>query len=286
MDNDTFLTVHKEIPTRGFRAGKKSIITAIVLLVVLTVAMLILLLPAFYIKEIQIEGISVVSQEELLRSSGVELGDHIFSHIGGGIIPLFTFRYGNIEEVISSKYPYVQSIKIQVNFPSKIKITVKERLKIGYLEVPDGYAVIDKEGYVVEMSGNSVPTGVPLMEGLPVRSAMLGEKLDLSDDQGFSSSLTIFGAILGADTNISDSTGFRLMPCVKSIRYVGNSTTYLIIQLPESSKNLTIKIGSLKEISDDMTWLRYAIATNAFAGEVGDISGSVFDMTGDEYIMR
>lgn len=202
------------------------------------------------------------------------------------MISLFTFRYGSVEEEIMRKYPYVQSIKIQLNFPSKIKITVKERLKIGYLEVPDGFAVIDQEGYVVEMSGSTVPAGVPLMEGLPVRSAMLGEKLDLSDEQGFSSSLTIFGAILAADTNISDDTGFRLMPCVKSIRYVGKNTTYLMIKLPELNGNLTVKIGTLKEISDDMTWLRYAIATNAFESEEAGISGSVLDMTGDQYIMR
>lgn len=286
MGEDIFLTVHKEITTGGFRAGKKSIIFVIIVLVVLFTVMLVLLLPAFYIKEIQMEGFTVINQDEVLNSSGIKAGDHIFSHLGGSVFSLLTFRYGNIEEEISRNYPYVQSIKIQVNFPSRIKVTVKERLKIGYLEVPDGFAVVDKEGYIVEISGNSVPEGVPLMEGLPVRSAMLGEKLDLSDDQGFSSSLTIFGAILGADTNISDSTGFRLMPFVKSIRYVGNNTTYLIISLPESSSNLTVKIGSLKEISDDMTWLRYAIATNAFEGEIGDISESILDMTGDEYVMR
>ncbi len=286
MGEDIFLAVNEEIPTGRFRAGKKGIIIVIIVLMVLFAVMLMLLLPAFYIKEIQMEGFLVVSKEEVLNSSGIKTGDHIFSHLGGDVISWFTFRYGHVEDEILSRYPYVQSIKIQVDFPSKVKISVKERLKIGYFEVPDGYAVIDKEGYVVEISGNSVPKGVPLMEGLPVRAAMLGEELDLSDDQGLNSSLTIFGAILGADTNISDNTGFQLMPCVKSIRYVGNNTTYLIIELPESRRNLTVMIGSLKEISDDMTWLRYAIETNAFEGENGDMSGSILDMTGDKYIMR
>lgn len=286
MAKETFLTVHKEMPTRGFHAGKKSIIMASILLAVLASALLVLMLPAFHIKEIQVEGLSVIGKEELLSTSGIELGDHILSNLGGEIIPMLTFRYGNIEKKLEYEYPYIQSIVIQIMFPSKIKITVTERMKIGYLEVPDGFAVIDKEGYIVEMSGNSVPAGVPLMEGLPVRSAMLGEKLDLSDDQGFNSSLTIFGAILGADTNISDNTGFRLMPCVQSIRYVGNSTTYLMLKLPGSTGNLTVKIGSLKEISDDMTWLRYAIATNALVFENGDISERVLDMTGENYLMR
>lgn len=286
MEKETFLTVHRDTPSGGFRAGKKSIIIVIILLVVLVAVMLVLMLPAFYIQEIQMEGFSVISQDELLAYSGIQIGDHLFSNLGGSIVSLFTFRYGNVEEKMALKYPYVQSVVIQVIFPSKIKITVKERLKIGYLEVPDGFAVIDIDGYVVEMSGNSIPTGVPLMEGLPVRSAMLGEKLDLSADQGFSSSLTIFGAILAADTNITDDTGFRLMPCVKSIRYVGNNTTYLMIQFPESNTILSVKIGSLKEISDDMTWLRYAIAINTFKSEEGNMSGSVLDMTGDKYIMR
>lgn len=286
MENKTFLIKNAVNPGRGVQAGKKGIVILIIVLTALVAVLLVLLLPAFYVQEIQMEGFSVISQDELLASTGIQIGDHIFSNLGGSVVSLFTLRYGNMEEKISLKYPYVQSIVIQIDFPSKIRILVKERQKIGYLEVPDGFAVIDTEGYVVELHGDSAPADVPLMEGLPVRSAALGEKLDLSADQGFNSSLTIFGAILAADTNITDDTGFRLMPCVKSIRYVGNNIIYLIISLPGSSRNLTVKIGSLKEISDDMTWLRYAIATNTFTGEDGNMSGSVLDMTGDQYIMR
>ena len=268
--------------TRPVKRGRRRIVFFAVLIGVLITAILITVLPQFYIKQIEITGCKEISQEELLKSSGLTAGEHLFKNLGGGIIQLFTLRYGNIEKELRRNYPYINDIKIQIAFPSKILVTVDEREKIGYVEIPDGYAVIDTDGYVVELSDGTAPTGVPLMEGLPVRSCALGEKIDMTEGKGLNTCITVLSAVLAADENKTSASEFSLMKCVQSVRSVQSGTTFLTLILPSGQKPLLIRIGSLKSIAADMSWLRYAAEQNKF-DSVGD---GVLDMSGDEYTFR
>jgi len=261
----------------GRRAVFLSLLLAVMLLVLLVAA-----LPQFYIRQIDVTGCSELSKEDLLAGSGLAVGDHLFKNLGGGIVQLFTLRYGNIEKELCKDYPYISDIKIQIHFPSKVLFVVKERQKIAYADLPDGYAVIDTDGYVVELSDGKAPPGVPLMEGLPVRSSALGEKIDMTEGKGLNTCITVLNAVLAADENKSKSSVFSLMKCVRSVRSVQGGTTFLTIILPTAEKELLIRIGSLKNISEDMSWLRYAAEQNKF-DSVGD---GVLDMSGEEYTFR
>lgn len=264
----------------GRRAGKFVFVS--LFLLILVIVLLVIVLPGFYIQKITITGNSLLPTDQLLETSGIRIGDHIMANLGGSLISLFSLHYGNIEKDMADKYPYIDTINIRVSFPSEVLVSIQERKKIAYLQVPDGYAVVDYDGYVVEISAQTAPAGVPLIEGLPVTSAALGDKLKMSSEVGFDHCITVFGAILGADANKIDGTDFSLMSCVKNIRYVGNYTTFLTITLPNTSREVLIRIGSLKEISDDMMWLRYAVSS----GVLDSTATGVFDMSGEDYTMR
>ena len=271
----------EESPRPIRRVGRRVVLFS-VLFAILLAAILIVTLPQFYIKQIDVVGCNEISKEALLSSSGLAVGEHLFHNLGGGIIQLFTLRYGNIEKELSSDYPYINDIKIRIVFPSKVLLTIDERQKIGYAELPDGYAVIDTEGVVVELSEGAAPSGVPLMEGLPVRSSALGEKIDMTEGKGLNTCITILNAILAADENKSKNSDFSLMKCVRSVRSLQGSTTFLTLILPSTQKEFLIRIGSLKNITADMSWLRYAAEQNKF-DSVGD---GVLDMSGEEYTFR
>ena len=275
----TALTEGKILPVRR---GRRSIVFFSVLSAILLSAILIVTLPQFYVKQIDIIGCSKITKEELLTSSGLAVGQHLFRSLGGGIIQLFTFRYGNIEKELSNDYPYIDDIKIQIIFPSKVLITVGERQKIGYVKLPDGYAVIDTAGIVVELCEGDAPPGVPLMEGLPVRSSALGEKIDMTEGKGLNTCITVLNAILVADENKSKNSGFSLVKCVRSVRSLQGGATFLTLVLPSEQKELLIRIGSLKDISEDMSWLRYAAEQNKF----DSVEDGVLDMSGEEYTFR
>lgn len=271
----------EESPRPIHRVGRRVVLFS-VLFAILLAAILIVTLPQFYIKQIDVVGCNEISKEALLSSSGLAVGEHLFHNLGGGIIQLFTLRYGNIEKELRSDYPYINDIKIRIVFPSKVLLTIDECQKIGYAELPDGYAVIDTEGVVVELSEGAAPSGVPLMEGLPVRSSALGEKIDMTEGKGLNTCITILNAILAADENKSKNSDFSLVKCVRSVRSLQGSTTFLTLILPSTQKELLIRIGSLKNISADMSWLRYAAEQNKF-DSVGD---GVLDMSGEEYTFR
>lgn len=271
----------RESTRPGKGAGRRIAFFA-VLIGVLIAAILITVLPQFYIKQIDISGCKEISQEELLKSSGLTAGEHLFQNLGGGIIQLFTLRYGNIENELKRNYPYINDIKIQIVFPSKVLISVDEREKIGFVEVPDGYAVIDTDGYVVELSDGAAPAGVPLMEGLPVRSCALGKKIDMTEGKGLNTCITVLSAVLAADENKTSASEFSLMKCVQSVRSVQSGTTFLTLVLPSSQKALLVRMGSLKSVAADMSWLRYAAEQSKF-DSVGD---GVLDMSGEEYTFR
>ena len=261
----------------GRRIAFFAALTVILLMVILTVT-----LPQFRIEQIEIVGCSEISKEALLKSSGLTVGEHLLKNLGGGIIQLFTLRYGNIEKELSDDYPYISDINIRIVFPSKVLFTVAERKKIGYVELPDGYAVIDTEGYVVELFDGDAPTGVPLMEGLPVRASALGQMIDMTEGKGLNTCISILSAILAADENKSKDSEFSLMKCVQSVRCIQNGTTFVTLTLPANQKELLVRIGSLKNIAEDMSWLRYAAEQNKFES-VGD---GVLDMSGEEYTFR
>ena len=271
----------EESPRPIHRVGRRVVLFSVLFAILLAV-ILIVTLPQFYIKQIDVVGCNEISKEALLSSSGLAVGEHLFHNLGGGIIQLFTLRYGNIEKELRSDYPYINDIKIRIVFPSKVLLTIDERQKIGYAELPDGYAVIDTEGVVVELSEGAAPSGVPLMEGLPVRSSALGEKIDMTEGKGLNTCITILNAILAADENKSKNSDFSLMKCVRSVRSLQGSTTFLTLILPSTQKEFLIRIGSLKNITADMSWLRYAAEQNKF-DSVGD---GVLDMSGEEYTFR
>jgi hypothetical protein len=283
LSNTVFLADHrKDAQAKSAPPKKGTIVVLIVLLVVLLISVLVLFLPTFRIREITVEGNRVISTEDIMAVSRLSAGDHILSHVGGGIVQLFTLRYGSVEDRLDEMYPYIRSVKVRVEFPSKVRITVVERQKIGYLDVPDGYAAIDTEGYVVEISSSTPPAGVPMIEGIPVKTAVLNQPMTLFENRGLDRCLVIFGAILDADAAGSDGSGFSLMSCVGSVRYVGEDINYLVVHPKNSTLSMLVKIGSLKDIYADMTWLRHAFANNLI-----DFSDTgVLDMTGAEYTMR
>lgn len=252
------------------------------LLAILLVAVLLFILPAFRVEKVIVSGNHVVQTEEILTICEVTKGEHLFSRIGGGALRLIALRYGSVEDKIIENFPYVKAVRVSVEIPSVVRITIEERNKIGYIDVPDGYAVIDTEGYVVELTGSKPQGNVPLIQGVPVITAVLGRPISLSDDRGFNRCLVIFGAALDADAANPDGSDYELMSCIRSVRYVGDNINFLVVQPRDSARTILVKIGSMKEIYEDMVWLRHALAKNLIDySEYG-----VLDMSGAENTFR
>ena len=253
------------------------------LLLLLMVLLLLFLLPFFRIQKVTVLGCRVLQEQEIVEASGIQLGEHIFSNLSGSASSVLSLRYGNIENSLRGAFPFIEEVSVSISFPSGVEINVKERMRIGYIKMSDGYAIIDKNGYVVLLSGEKPPTDVPLFSGITISSAVLSEKIGMENEEQLDTCLAILNAVLLSDQGKKDENDFFLMSAVRDIRYVDKSTSMISFSIPSREDPLVVRLGSLDDIEEDMQWLRYAILQNAFTdtNEKG-----VFDMSGEDYTFR
>lgn len=121
------------------------------LLVIITSAV-ILLISIFLVtpfskkKIITVTGTSTVSQEEVIRDSGIKPSNYPF---------LLIFHHSTYEKNIISKNKMVKSAKFTYRFPNKLNIDIKEYSIIAYAQTDDGYQPILENGTRIGLVGAS-----------------------------------------------------------------------------------------------------------------------------------
>ena len=266
----------RKIPVKGW-------LLLILLLLVGILALFVGLNKNFRVREIHVSGNKKFSTERIIEMSGISIDDHLISHISGSWGEKVRLQYGEAAKKIAGSDPYIAEAKVYPKYPGQVYIEITERKKVAYVAIPDGYAIISEDSVVLEILQGDVPKGIPEICGLPIRSAQIGETLDLTSSEGYDICVTILGAILGAEaTTDAENDTFDFLSHVICIRYCDNMTTFVDLDIPGVLHTISVKIGSLQTISDDMNWLRYAIISGYFENK----TGSVLDMTGKEYILR
>ena len=280
---ELFVKPAEDVSFRDMIPFSNATIAAFILgLAFIAMVLCILFLPAFRVKTVNIEGNVVLSDEEILSMTGLSYGDHILSGVSGNIFDLLSLNYGKTEQAIMEKNPYVESITISVKIPSTINIEIKERQKIAYIKTADGYLAIDRDGIVLELSSADNASEVrPVICGMEIDSAVLGEKLTIKNMNAFKKAIIVMGAILNAD-NASVGGDYCMFANTSEVRILPSGYIFLTIY-SRSGNMVQIKLNNLDSIDEDMAWLLYLFNANAFDQVTS--SGS-FDMTRDEYIYQ
>ena len=265
------------IPLNG-----KSIAVIIMALAIVIMVVLIMFLPAFRVRNVHVEGNVVLTDQEILEAAGFEYDAHLMSGVSGNIFDIIRLDYGKTEERIKKENPYVEDIRITIKLPSTVDIQIKERSKVCYVRTPDGYAALDKDGIVLELSSfDSGRTVQPVICGLNVTYAELGKPVKISNMNDFKKAIIVLGAILAAD-NASVGGDYCMFENTSEVRILPSGYIFLTIYSP-SGNLIQIKLNGTDTISDDMAWLLYAFNADAFDKVTVD---GALDMTGDEYTFR
>lgn len=117
-----------------------------------------MLSPIFNIKQINVEGISKLTSEEIISCSQIQQDVNIFKVHKSNTI-------AKIQEI-----PYVEVASITRELPSTLKITIKERIPQYIIEIVNGKAYIDSKGYILEISQENLPLPVLLGCGTSIES--------------------------------------------------------------------------------------------------------------------
>ncbi|WP_288275267.1 cell division protein FtsQ/DivIB [uncultured Streptococcus sp.] len=119
---------------------------------VLITSGLVLLISIFLVtpfskkKVVTVSGVSVASQDEVIKDSGIKASDYVFSMI---------LHHSIYEKNIISKNKLVKSASLKYRFPNKFDIAVKEYNIVAYAQTDDGYQPILENGTRLNVVGAS-----------------------------------------------------------------------------------------------------------------------------------
>ncbi|MCQ2503163.1 MAG: FtsQ-type POTRA domain-containing protein [Saccharofermentans sp.] len=265
-----------------FKLTGRSVIALVLIVIVIVMVAVIAFHPAFRVRNVHIEGNVALSEQEVLDEAGLKYNAHLMSGVSGNIIDILCLDYGKTEKQIMSRNPYVEDIRITIKLPSTVNISIRERQKICYVRTPDGYAALDKDGIVLELSSFDSQKNVrPVICGLNIKYAELGEPVEITNTNDYKKAIIVLGAILAAD-NASVGDDYSMFANTSEVRMLPSGYIFLTIYSP-SGHPIQIKLNSLETISDDMAWLLYAFNGDAF--DKVSANGAL-DMTNDEYIFK
>lgn len=128
----------------------------------------------FDIKNVEVTGNQKITTEEIIQDSKIEQGQNIFKYFKSNVIK-------NVQN-----NPYIESVKIKKKYPNTISIDVQERTLKYSLKYKDGYAYINSQGYILELS--ETKPDVPEIKGYTTLEENLipGQRICVEDLQKLS----------------------------------------------------------------------------------------------------
>ena len=123
--------------------------------------------PLFNITQIEVINTNLLSKDKVISLSGIKKDQNIFRFLKSDVIK-------KIKED-----PYVQDVKINRQLPNKVQI--EERQRNFSLEFLNGYAYINNQGYILEISQDKL--NLPVIKGASTEENNItpGKRLEQKD---------------------------------------------------------------------------------------------------------
>ncbi len=193
----------------------------------------------FRVDEIDVEGDTIYSEEEIIQASGISLGDN-----------LFLIHQIQAGRSVVSQLPYISEITIKLSLPSKVQITVTAATAAAALELEDSdtYWAMDLNGKLLGQGDRSIAGDSLVVTGLTPLMPSEGEQLAVSVDD--STKLSSLLEIL------RDLTDWDILDQVQSIDLSGAAQIEMEYQdrftvlLPMHSEDFHLLIHTLKAAAE------------------------------------
>ena len=148
-----------------------------------------ILLIAILLLSVQIQNVTVTGSS---RYSQKQVEELLFSGRWGRNA---AYVYGSDRFGPHRQIPFVEDYKIVFHNPLDVEVIIYEKSIVGYVSYMSSYMYFDKDGIVVESSGNRLD-GVPWVTGLEFGRIVLHQALPVEDKN-------VFGEILNLTQQLS-----------------------------------------------------------------------------------
>ena len=136
-------------------------------------------LSTYKLETIRITGNEAIN-EEAIRATVEEK-----NIMGNTLLTYLNLKFKPVADI-----PFLNKIDVEIGSQNEIIVTVYEKSMAGCVEYMNYYVYFDKDGIVLESSGQLVD-GIPCIRGLNFTQWEMGEKLPIDDEKKFQSILTI-----------------------------------------------------------------------------------------------
>ena len=224
---------------------------------ILFVAALVLLLSSriFDIKEINVNGISKLTKEEVISISQIPINTNIFA------LNKLKAKYRLLES------SYIEDVYIKREYPSTISINVKEKVPTFMIQFANSYIYLNNQGYMLEVSTEALPLPTLLGIKTDLSNVKPGKRLDVEDLKKFNKLIQIMDI----------SRNFELDTLITRIDITDTSNYTVYID----SEGKTVYLGDAVDLNTKILHLKEILNQNK--GKAGEI---FLDMDLNEYDSR
>ncbi len=155
---------------RKKKRRKKHYLLRIILFILLIAGLYTFLTSSiFAIDEIRIEDNTLISDEEIINLSGVNIGDNMFKKTRGKVMD------GLREN------PYIADVKIKRKLPNIYIMSVEERRPVIAVAYEGKFVILDEQGYAVDSNDSNM--SATIVTGIAIESYEPGE-IPVFEDSG------------------------------------------------------------------------------------------------------
>ncbi len=142
-----------------------------IIIFIVAVYALLAFTPILKLSKIYVEGINIVSSEEILEKAAIPLD-----------INVLRINQGSVEKKIE-EIPYVSNAEIKYKFPNNIRIIITEGSIYHAFKTEEGYVNTDENLKVLEIT--DMPKVYPVITDLNIQNYAAGAKLTIDETEKF-----------------------------------------------------------------------------------------------------
>jgi cell division septal protein FtsQ len=217
--------VERELRKKERRAIAAKLFSNLVFVFVILGAVGVAVYYGFLLSDIVVMGNENYTSDYIIERSGLKLGTHM----------LFV-DLDKAEENIAQD-PYLQVDSVTYIFPARVRIVVTERKAVAGIVGLDSNVIIDKNGYVLSMTGGTDLSDLIQVTGVTASGFQLGQRL--GQDNDFSTATLVL--------LISELEQYNLSSSIKSI----DLTTPLAITMT-AQNGLKVHVGQATDLDTKM----------------------------------
>ncbi len=210
------------------RRKKHYFLRAVVFLAIVSGLIYFLNSPFFDIQKINVEGNSYFTSEQIIERSGLTTGRNI----------IFNMHKNDIKKTLM-KEPYVKGVELHRHYPNKVTLIIEERTEAAVVPEREKFVVIDGEGLVLRVT--EVEPQLTALKGLTVKSMKTGKALEVEENAGFSSTLSMINSMQNSEIY------FKAVDLSKIIAKAYVNDVFMCQGMPEDIKN-AIDGGTLQRL--------------------------------------